>query len=379
MLAILVIGGCTGEEIAPATSAAPAPEDSDPLAALYAAPAGAAAFIHVSDMAAESVGLGDLPRDAYAFLGYGFAAAADVVVPVEFHTATATLAPFGYLVDLSLDEADAVPPPVDLDAFFTAAPVASGRRQVGTGTGDAAAAAGRLGNAPAGCQVAPVAEWLVGAAAFVVAALVVGAVRALPGAAAHPSGRRVLIARPALLLAVTAAYAAALLWLLAYDVERLRFDTASSTAGASSCATACWPGSPRRRCSWGSATSRAAVGTAPTAAAGAACSGTASPAGAGTAPCAEEARSHFGERSWTEDGAHRAGRFEPCLLALLAPHLPGAHMEEVPMSTTTPRLTYTKRVLWTPPQRQGRSHVMPLDPAARALVVYQPPGTPVRG
>ena len=32
-----------------------------------------------------------------------------------------------------------------------------------------------------------------------------------------------LIARPALLVAVTAAYAAGLLWLLACDVERLRF------------------------------------------------------------------------------------------------------------------------------------------------------------
>ena len=125
LLAILVIG-CTGEGIAPATSAAPAPvpADSDPLAALYAAPAGAA-FIHVSDVAPDSVGPGDLPLEAYAFLGYSFAAAADVVVPVEFHTATATLAPFGYLVDLSLAESDAVPPPVDLDAFFSAAPAAS--------------------------------------------------------------------------------------------------------------------------------------------------------------------------------------------------------------------------------------------------------------
>ena len=32
-----------------------------------------------------------------------------------------------------------------------------------------------------------------------------------------------LIAHPALLVAVTAAYAAGLMWLLAYDVERLRF------------------------------------------------------------------------------------------------------------------------------------------------------------
>ena len=38
------------------------------------------------------------------------------------------------------------------------------------------------------------------------------------------------------------------------------------------------------------------------------------------------------------------------------------------MSTTKPRLTYTERVLWTP-ATERRPHVMPLDPAARALVV----------
>ena len=47
------------------------------------------------------------------------------------------------------------------------------------------------------------------------------------------------------------------------------------------------------------------------------------------------------------------------------------------MSTTKFRLTYTERILCTPPQRKGGAHVMPLDPAARALVVYQPPGPPL--
>ena len=61
-----------------------------------------------------------------------------------------------------------------------------------------------------------------GAAAFVACRSPGGGGRALPGAAAHPPGRPVLIARPALLVAVTAGYAAGLLWLMALDVERWR-------------------------------------------------------------------------------------------------------------------------------------------------------------
>ena len=110
LLAIIVIGCTGGNEIAPATSdAVPVPGNGDPLAALYAAPADVA-FVTVSD------GPAGLPLEAYAFLGYGYAA--ELVVP--FVDPPAWDAPFEVL-DLELAAADALAPPVDLDAFFTAA------------------------------------------------------------------------------------------------------------------------------------------------------------------------------------------------------------------------------------------------------------------
>ena len=114
-LAIIVIGCTGGNEIAPATStAAPAPGNGDPLAALYAAPADVA-FLTVAD-----VGPADLPLEAYAFIGYGYAA--ELVVP--FVDTPAWDAPFKVL-DLDLTAADAVAPPVDVDALFAAAVAAS--------------------------------------------------------------------------------------------------------------------------------------------------------------------------------------------------------------------------------------------------------------
>ena len=114
-LAIIVIGCTGGNEIAPATSAAaPAPGNSDQLAALYAAPADVA-FLTVAD-----VGPADLPNEAYAFIGYGYAA--ELVVPSV--DPTAWDAPFKVL-DLDLTAADAVAPPVDVDALFVAAVAAS--------------------------------------------------------------------------------------------------------------------------------------------------------------------------------------------------------------------------------------------------------------
>ena len=68
-----IVVGCAGNEIVPAASAAPAPGDSDPVAALYAAPADVA-FITVSDISADIVGPDDVPFDA-TFLGYRYATA----------------------------------------------------------------------------------------------------------------------------------------------------------------------------------------------------------------------------------------------------------------------------------------------------------------
>ncbi len=113
LVAILVMG-CTGNEIAPATSdAAPAPGNGDPLAALYAAPADVA-FVTVADVQADIVGPDALPFDP--FYGYGYAA--ELVLP--------SVDPWGApFADLGLDLAasDAVPLPVhvDLDAHFAAA------------------------------------------------------------------------------------------------------------------------------------------------------------------------------------------------------------------------------------------------------------------
>lgn len=111
-LVAIIVMGCTGNEIAPATSdAAPAPGNGDPLAALYAAPADVA-FVTVADVQADIVGPEALPFDP--FYGYGYAA--ELVVP--------SVVPWGApSADLGLDLAasDAVPPPVDLDAHFAAA------------------------------------------------------------------------------------------------------------------------------------------------------------------------------------------------------------------------------------------------------------------
>ena len=123
---LIVIGGCTGEEITPATSAAPVAAGQRPAGSAVRTRPQAPPLSHVSDVEVDLVGPGDLPRDAYAFLGYGFAAARRRGGAGRSTTPTPPpWQPFGYLVDLSLAEADAVPPPVDLDAFFTAATAAS--------------------------------------------------------------------------------------------------------------------------------------------------------------------------------------------------------------------------------------------------------------
>ena len=75
----IIVSGCAGNEIAPAVSAATAPGNGDPVAALYAAPADVA-FITVSDITADLVGPDDVPFDA-AFLGYRYAA--ELVTPFE--------------------------------------------------------------------------------------------------------------------------------------------------------------------------------------------------------------------------------------------------------------------------------------------------------
>ena len=104
LLWVIFVSGCAGNEIAPA-EAASAPGDSDPVAALYAAPTDVA-FFTVSDIRADIVGPGDVP---FATLyGYGYAAEGALVPPFE-------------TLDLALAESDAVPPPVDIDAFFAEA------------------------------------------------------------------------------------------------------------------------------------------------------------------------------------------------------------------------------------------------------------------
>ena len=119
-LMAILITGCAGNEIVPAASAAPTPGNGDPLAALYAAPTDVA-FISVSDIRADIVGPDGLPLDAYyTFLGYGFEPAAEVVLPLTDPLDPVWGAPFETL-DLALAESDAVPPPVDIDAFFAEA------------------------------------------------------------------------------------------------------------------------------------------------------------------------------------------------------------------------------------------------------------------
>ncbi len=110
MVAILVMG-CAGSEIAPATSDAPAPGNGDPLAALYAAPPAGAAFITVADV--DSVGPDALSFDPFYHYGY----AAELVVP-----SVPWGAPFEDLsLDLAASDAVALPVHVDIDAHFTAA------------------------------------------------------------------------------------------------------------------------------------------------------------------------------------------------------------------------------------------------------------------
>ncbi len=111
-LVAIIVMGCTGNETAPATSdAAPAPGNGDPLAALYAAPADVA-FVTVSD------GPVGLPRDAYTFLGYGYAA--ELVVPfVDPPAWDAASEDLG--LDLAASDAVALPVHVDIDAHFAEA------------------------------------------------------------------------------------------------------------------------------------------------------------------------------------------------------------------------------------------------------------------
>ena len=111
LLWVILVSGCAGNEIVPAEkSAAPAPGDSSPITALYAAPTDVA-FITVSDIRADIVGPDGVPFDA-TFLGYGYAAEGALVPPLED-------------LALALTEADAVAPPfnvdIDLDAFFASA------------------------------------------------------------------------------------------------------------------------------------------------------------------------------------------------------------------------------------------------------------------
>ena len=115
LLWAIVVSGCAGNEIAPATSAAPAPGNGDPLAALYAAPPAGGAFITVGDMEADIVAAADVPFYAADLLGYGYGAA--LVVPSVDDPWGAPFADLG----LDLAASDAVPPPVDIDAHFAAA------------------------------------------------------------------------------------------------------------------------------------------------------------------------------------------------------------------------------------------------------------------
>ena len=107
LLWVILASGCAGNEIAPAESAATAPGDSDPVTALYAAPADVA-FFTVSDIRADIVGPDAVPFDGITLYGYGYAAEGALVPPFE-------------TLDLALAESDAVPPPVDIDAFFAEA------------------------------------------------------------------------------------------------------------------------------------------------------------------------------------------------------------------------------------------------------------------
>ena len=95
LLWVILVSGCAGNEIAPAESAAPAPGDSDPVTALYAAPTDVA-FITVSDIRADIVGPDGVPFDV--LYGYGHAAEGALVPPLED-------------LALALTEADAVAPP----------------------------------------------------------------------------------------------------------------------------------------------------------------------------------------------------------------------------------------------------------------------------
>ena len=102
---VVIVSGCAGNEIAPAESAAPAPGDSDPVAALYAAPADVA-FITVSDITADIVGPDVVSFDT-TFLGYGYAA--ELGAPFVDH----------------LDDNDTLPPPVLAGPETVAPPVSN--------------------------------------------------------------------------------------------------------------------------------------------------------------------------------------------------------------------------------------------------------------
>ena len=112
LLGAILASGCTVEK-----PAATAPEDGDPTAALYAAPADVA-FVTVSDIRTDIVGPDGLSFDT----SYGYAA--------ELVTAYPSLDELA----LALTPAEAVAPPfngdVDLDAFFSAAVPAAGNAAV---------------------------------------------------------------------------------------------------------------------------------------------------------------------------------------------------------------------------------------------------------
>ena len=104
LLWVVLVSGCAGNEIAPAKATAPG-WDSNP--ALHAAPTDVA-FFTVSDIRADIVGPDAVPFDGITLYGYGYAAEGALVPPFE-------------TLELALAESDAVPPPVDIDAFFAEA------------------------------------------------------------------------------------------------------------------------------------------------------------------------------------------------------------------------------------------------------------------
>ena len=114
----VILVSCAGNEIVPAEkSAAPAPGDSSPITALYAAPTDVA-FITVSDIRADIVGPADVP---FAATFYGYGHAAELVTPFVIRD-TALTAPDAF----SYVHAEGVAPFADLDNGTLAPPVLAG-------------------------------------------------------------------------------------------------------------------------------------------------------------------------------------------------------------------------------------------------------------